>query len=256
MLQLKRQASLDLLNKLIIEQYIFSITCCLSYLVRGNKFYEVVSLVNNVLILRHGIRLDIDDNTYWKHYVKRKEDVPLSARGIVQAQETAEFLKNQHITYIFCSPFFRTLQTAHEVAQKLSLPIHIEYGFMEMLHPEWFSAYPVLLTKEEAASIFVSVNRDYQSIVYPEYPETDYEGAVLQRVKKALDQVIAHYDGTLLIVGHGASTESVAKALMLPDPLEGFDGKMCALNKYVRINDQWKLEFATTEHLSAESILN
>jgi len=213
-------------------------------------------LVNEVFILRHGIRLDIDDKAYWRHYLKRNDDVPLSNRGIIQAEETGEFLKKENVRHIFSSPFFRTLQTAQAVAAKLNLPINVEYGFMEMLNPDWFPAYPELLTQEEALSIFPSINRDYESIVQPEYPETDYEVVVLNRVKKALDQIIMNYDGTILIVGHGASTESAAKALMLPNDWQGFDGKMCALNKYVHENGKWTFAFGTTEHLSTESILN
>ncbi|MBS4202139.1 histidine phosphatase family protein [Bacillus sp. FJAT-49732] len=213
-------------------------------------------MVNEVFVLRHGIRLDIDDKAYWRHYLKRKDDVPLSNRGIIQAQETGEFLKKENIKHIFSSPFFRTLQTAQAVATKLNLPINVEYGFIEMLNPDWFPAYPELLSKEEAASIFPSINRDYESIVRPEYPETDYEGVVLHRVKKALDEIITTYDGSILIVGHGASTESAAKALMLPDSWEGFNGKMCALNKYVYDDEKWSFAYGTTEHLSAESILN
>ncbi|MBS4178727.1 histidine phosphatase family protein [Lederbergia citrea] len=213
-------------------------------------------MVNEVFILRHGIRLDIDDKAYFRHYLKRKDDVPLSSRGIIQAEETGEFLKNQHVTHIFSSPFFRTLQTAQAVASKLNLPINVEYGFIEMLNPNWFPADPELLTKKEALSVFPNINPDYESFVQPEYPETDYEGVVLHRVKKALDEIILRYDGTILIVGHGASTESAAKALMLPGSLEGFDGKMCALNKYVRENGKWTFAYCTTDHLSAESILN
>ncbi|NIK78707.1 broad specificity phosphatase PhoE [Paenibacillus castaneae] len=165
-------------------------------------------MVDKIFILRHGIRLDIDDKTYWRHYLKRRDDVPLSHRGITQAQETGEFLKNENVSHIFCSPFFRTLQTAHIVAEKLDLPIHIEYGFIEMLNPDWFATSPELVSLEEASEIFPRVNSEYRSYVQPQYPETDYEGAVLHRVKEALDQIIERYDGTILIVGHGASTES------------------------------------------------
>ncbi|MBO0992885.1 histidine phosphatase family protein [Bacillus sp. SD088] len=213
-------------------------------------------MVNEIIFLRHGIRLDVDDNKYCRHYLKRKKDIPLSHRGIIQAEETGEFLKKENVDYIFCSPFFRTLQTAQEVAEKLDKSFNIEHGFIEHLNQDWFPDYPETISKEEALSIFPNVNPNYESLVRPTYPEIDYEVDVLNRVKKTLDAIMENYDGTILVVGHWASAESGAKALMYPEPLDGFNFKMCALNKYVRSNDKWTFAYGSTEHLSEESLLN
>ena len=117
-------------------------------------------MVNEIIFLRHGIRLDVDDKDYYRHYLKRQDDIPLSYRGIIQAEETGEFLKQEKLHHIFSSPFFRTLQTAQAAAAKINLQINVERGFAEMLNPNWFAGFPELLSKEEALSIFPSMNPD------------------------------------------------------------------------------------------------
>ncbi|NIK78068.1 broad specificity phosphatase PhoE [Paenibacillus castaneae] len=209
--------------------------------------------LNTIIILRHGIRLDIDDEHY-HHYLKRPHDMPLSIRGITQAKETGQFLKSEPIDHIFASPFFRTLQTAHFVAEAVGRTVNIESGLIEMLKPEWFPAYPTLMSLEEASSVFSSVNPGYRPLFEPEYPETDYNVGVFERIKSTLNVISEQYGGTILIVGHGASTQTAARVLAHPESPDGFDGKMCALNKYVRQGDKWNLEYATTKHLSAESV--
>ena len=42
-------------------------------------------------------------------------------------------LQKEKIDHIYCSPFLRTVQTAHQVANELSLPVKIEYGLSEGL---------------------------------------------------------------------------------------------------------------------------
>src|SRR6476659_4624576 len=128
------------------------------------------------------MRLDLEDEAYWRHYAKRIDDTPLSANGIKQAQETAELIKDEGIKHIFASPFFRTLQTANIIAQKLDLKVNIEYGFMEQLAEIWFSAFPEIIPQEEAFEIFSNINKDYKSFVMPAFPENVSKIDVFERV--------------------------------------------------------------------------
>lgn len=213
-------------------------------------------MVNEILFLRHGIRLDVDDPIYYRHYLKRVGDIPLSSRGIKQAEETGEYLKNnEKIDWIFVSPFFRTLQTAQIIAEKLSVPIHVEHGFIEHLNQDWFPTYPEVLSLEEAATIFPNINKEYTSLVQPTYPEiSDHD--VYNRLKQTIKTVIDKYTGNILVVGHWASVESSAMVLVHPRKLEGFNVEMCALNKLIRENQQWRVVHSSTDHLSEESLKN
>src|SRR5699024_2099644 len=143
--------------------------------------------LQKIYFLRHGIRLDVDDKRYWQHYVKDTDDVPLSYRGLIQAEETAEFLQDKNIDYIFSYPFFRTLQTADIIAEKLNVKVNIEHGLIENLG--FFSEYPKVLSIEEAVKIFPQVDSSYETLVQPKFPEKSYEGDVYARVKKTIDKI-------------------------------------------------------------------
>ena len=41
--------------------------------------------------------------------------------------------QDENIQHIYASPFLRTVQTAHQVADVLSVPVRIEYGLSEGL---------------------------------------------------------------------------------------------------------------------------
>ena len=60
-----------------------------------------------ILLVRHG-------QTEWNLLTKvqGKADVELNEQGIKQAEETRNYLKNEKIDLILCSPLKRTMQTA------------------------------------------------------------------------------------------------------------------------------------------------
>ncbi|MDB5085046.1 MAG: Phosphoglycerate mutase [Bacilli bacterium] len=206
-------------------------------------------MINSVYLLRHGMRLDIDDKMYWPYYAKRPHDTPLSHNGIQQATENADFLKDAGVKHIFCSPFFRTIQTANIVADKLGLQVNIEHGFIELLNSDWFNDFPDIIPNDEAKIVFSNVNKDYKSFVRPQFPETSSEVDVFVRVKQTMEYIFEYYEeGPILIVGHGASMWETARSFV--DPPEGFNTKMCALNHFIREEEKWRLVLSTTDHLS------
>jgi broad specificity phosphatase PhoE len=85
-----------------------------------------------VWIARHGSRLDFIDLN-WFNEADRPYDPPLATEGEIQAQELGHKLKSAPIAHIFASPFLRTVQTAHIIADILNLPIKLEAGFSEWL---------------------------------------------------------------------------------------------------------------------------
>lgn len=60
-----------------------------------------------ILLTRHG-------QTEWNvlKKVQGKADIELNEKGIQQAEETREILKNEKIDLILCSPLKRAIQTA------------------------------------------------------------------------------------------------------------------------------------------------
>ncbi|MEO1287799.1 MAG: histidine phosphatase family protein, partial [Chloroflexota bacterium] len=86
-----------------------------------------------IYLVRHGHRLDEDDKRWYEKVNGNKYDSPLSDTGTDQAQKLASRLQSEPIDWIFSSPYYRALQTAHPVAEALDLPIYVENGVGEWL---------------------------------------------------------------------------------------------------------------------------
>ena len=199
-----------------------------------------------VWIARHGNRLDFI-NPEWFNTAIRRYDPPLSDDGFVQAAELGQRLKSEQIKHIFASPFLRTIQTANEIAQILDLPIKLEAGLGEWHNGEWMTESPETHPQEFLQQKFPLIDWNYQSHLYPQYPETNED--VNRRTAATVKQLVSEYSEDILIVGHGASVYGVTQGLVanLPESKVA----LCSLTKIVGNGDDWNLEFyADTSHLS------
>lgn len=85
-----------------------------------------------VVIVRHGHRLNWVQEDWGVEWQKnRPNDSPLSDVGLQQARELAQYLTQRPVSVIYASPYFRTLQTANEIALLSGVPIHVENGISE-----------------------------------------------------------------------------------------------------------------------------
>ena len=192
-----------------------------------------------VWLCRHGNRLDFV-NPEWKG-----DDPPLSEDGVIQAKETAVRLKDEGIDNIYVSPFLRTVETAHHIANALKLKIKVECGISEWLNPEWFPAFPKLNSLFDLKKQFPHVDLSRKSYFKPTFPET-LETAKARSVK-TVKTIIDDCHGDLLIVGHGLTVASASQALLGEKIYPG----LCALVKINIHNGTPVLELqGETSHLS------
>jgi len=189
-----------------------------------------------VWIARHGSRLDFIDLN-WFNEAERPYDPPLAAEGEIQAQELGQKLKSAPIAHIFASPFLRTVQTAHIVADILDLPIKLEAGLSEWLNPDWMSTKPEILPLEILKEDYLRIDTSYQPHVIPRYPETEEQ--LNQRVSSTAQHLVNNFSEDILIVGHSASVVGSAKALV-PD-LPEIKASFCCLLQIQRLTLDWKL---------------
>ncbi len=210
------------------------------------------AMTQTICIARHGNRLDFVDPEWWKT-AARPYDPPLSPDGVVQARELGQRLLAEHVGHVFSSPFLRSLETAHEVANILDLSVKVETGLCEWLNPHWFPAMPEMLRPETRAQRFPRIDTSYRARVPGTYPETG-EWA-LRRAGETAVRLAAEFAENILLVGHGASVLG-ATAGLLGEPVEGADRllpavRCCCLVKLVRGAGQWVMELAgDTSHLS------
>ncbi|KAF8337407.1 uncharacterized protein EI90DRAFT_3287027 [Cantharellus anzutake] len=101
--------------------------------------------LDTIYISRHGFRLSWVTND-WRSETGLERDPPLAAYGVTQAKQLAawiaSFPEEKKPTAIFCSPFYRTLQTATPIAESLGIPIYVEHALIPEVYlgiAEWYS---------------------------------------------------------------------------------------------------------------------
>ena len=62
----------------------------------------------------------------------KKYDFPLTPKGILQSQQTAEYFKNNPIAHIYSSPLKRGFETANTIASKLNMEVTILEALREV----------------------------------------------------------------------------------------------------------------------------
>jgi len=196
-----------------------------------------------LILTRHGERLDLVD-PQWKLTAANPHNPPLSRRGEEQAHRTGVLLKDAGITRIFCSPFYRCLQTAHGIATGMggNVTICVDDGAVEMLNMSWFPGRPAGTAAHEASKLFKHefplIDDTYVSHLVAKFPESldpaamkegcncglcqnwrefsecDGTNHVNTRAATFVDHLVKTYPNeTILVVGHGASMEAAYLAL-------------------------------------------
>ena len=202
-------------------------------------------MVDTVWIARHGNRQDFVDPD-WPKTAARPYDPGLSPDGIVQAQKLAARLEAERIAAIFSSPFLRTVQTAHAIAELLRIPVYLEAGFSEWFNDEWFPAAPETAPGEELRERFPRVDLSYESHVLPSYGEGESEA--MRRSAEAAHAIADRFDEPVLFLGHGVSVAGISKGL---DPdAEIHECGMCCLFRLDRNHEGWEMKLcADVSHL-------
>jgi len=84
--------------------------------------------MNRLYLVRHGENLA----NVTKELSCRKVNYPLNVKGLLQAQQTAEYFADKGIHELYSSPLVRAVQTAQVIGQRLALPVTIMDEFLEM----------------------------------------------------------------------------------------------------------------------------
>lgn len=141
--------------------------------------------------LRHGERAD-------RHFTNRpnliKYDPCLTEKGLIQAQQSAERIRNLVPNglsmHVVCSPFLRTIETASFVSKAFGVPLHVEKGFGEMLLDFDFPSNPVNTLK------FFNKKEDLQKELGCELVENKHltEAKFPESVEQGYNRVIQNWN--------------------------------------------------------------
>lgn len=136
-------------------------------------------------------------------------DIPLNAQGRIEAQKTAEALKDVTFDKVFCSPLSRALETCKAVVGKF--PITIDARLIERNFGEY-----------EGKSLQIMIDEGF----WKETGTQTFNGGeslsrVISRVYSFLDEITEKYsEKNVLIVAHGG-IGMVVKSYFLGKPEDG-----------------------------------
>ncbi len=192
-------------------------------------------MTQTLWIVRHGNREDFG-NPSWARTAERPYDPALSADGERQAQEAGSSLRGQTIHRIFASPFLRTIQTAHHIADAVDLPVALEPGIGEVLPA--VQEMPALLAEEERKRRFARIDSAYSPAGTLVYPENEADGHLRsgQTVQQLAD---AHPEHNLLFVTHASPVIGIVRHLT--GIQEKISVPLCAIFTLQRNGHGWQL---------------
>ncbi|KAG2219396.1 hypothetical protein INT45_010972 [Circinella minor] len=211
-------------------------------------------VVKTIYITRHGYREDWVNET--PHLpTGRPHDPPLSKLGLKQARELGNYLQDKGIERVYCSPFYRCLQTVSPLIKDTGIPLYIDNSVAEwygLAYSEYRLPAPI---KELQENHFPFIRTDYtSSIELPTSTETMQQ--CHERTKEGLDTLIEQLDKeengpeTILLVGHAASVITAIRAL-LNNVKYPSSPSTASVSKLIRNGKDWDIVFnADTTHLS------
>lgn len=86
----------------------------------------------HIIMIRHG-----ESQGNAEGFFAGQTDIPLTPLGHLQAERTAEYLKNRKIDRIYSSDLIRAMQTAEPTARMHGLPVIPEPGLREIFGGKW-----------------------------------------------------------------------------------------------------------------------
>lgn len=147
-------------------------------------------------MVRHG---EIASNV--KRIYAGRSSEKLTEKGLVQAKEVSEKLKNYQVTAIYTSPIYRAVQTATIIREIIGLDFQIEDSFREIEMGPWEG-----LSEEEIAVSYPNEWHIWQtSPAELKLPGRETLEELLGRVLKGIQIIYQNSpDGTLVVISHVA----------------------------------------------------
>lgn len=184
-------------------------------------------MANVIYLVRHAENVA----NLTKEFSCRKIDYPLTEKGRLQAQQTAEYFAGKNIQAIFCSPLKRARETAEIIAHRLGL----EAKLLEQLREINVGRLEDMPPTAEAWDIHNQIVADW---ILGKH-ETGFPGGenyllLRRRFYDALRLAVAGRDGeNVILVGHGGMFSFTIHDLcpaMNPEVLYTVENHNCSIS--------------------------
>ena len=170
-----------------------------------------------LIIVRHGNSIG-----NFKRIFIGQTDWGLSEVGEEQVKRLTEYLKDFHIDEIYSSDLCRAYNTVLPTAERLGLEIHKREGLREIYAGEWEQK-----TFVELAEKFPETYWTFQNDIGNAHPDGGEKiSDVFERIKVAIEEIIAENDGKTVLVGTHATVIRVMNCLWhggTLDTLQNYD---------------------------------
>lgn len=153
--------------------------------------------MNTIYLVRHA------ENTanLTKEFSHKLVDYSLTAKGIIQAQQTAEYFQDKNIAEIYSSPLKRARETAAIIAQKLHLPVGVVEQFREVNVGSLEGRPP----DAENWALHERIMQDWKEGRHETtFPDGENYTMLLARMRSGLQEISAHKNNrNCIVVAHG-----------------------------------------------------
>jgi broad specificity phosphatase PhoE len=175
--------------------------------IRWQKVSPYLMSKNHLYLLRHGE----NPANLSKQFSNRQVDFPLTEKGVIQAQQTADYLSRQNIRDIYSSPLRRAAQTATIIADRLGLDVEVNESFREI-------DVGALEGRPATAAAWALhnqiINAWYDGAHETAFPKGENYDALWARYYGGLLAAISgRSDEQILVVGHGGIQTVILKDL-------------------------------------------
>ena len=173
------------------------------------KKQEANRHLNTLFFIRHGE----NKANITKEFSYRTVDYPLTAKGILQAQQTAEYFADAELDEIYSSPLLRARQTAEIFAQPHSLLVTLVEEFRDLNVGDLEGQPPTAQSWDIFKQVLDSWLTGNPAAAFPG-GENYFQ--LIARLQAGLVRVVAGKEGkSIAIVAHG-STPIFTLAALVP----------------------------------------
>ena len=193
--------------------------------------------MTQIILARHG-------ETEWnvEEIFRGRIDIELNETGIKQAELLAEHLSNIKIEAIYSSPLKRALRTAEMMANYHQLEVEIAPGLIDLDYGKW-QGLPHQEVKGKYKELYKEWNRNPHQV---KMPAGESLNDVRERAIGVVDEIIAKYEGTAVLISHRVVNKVLICALLGLDNSHFWNIKQdtCGVTTFTYENER----FILTKH--------
>jgi len=193
-----------------------------------------------IILVRHG-------ETEWnvQQVFRGRIDIELNETGLRQAGLLAEYLSGVNIDAVYSSPLRRALKTAEAIASPHKLEVKIAPGLMDFDFGKW-QGLPQQEVKRRYKELYAQWIKNPHLI---KMPDGESLSDVRERALKVVDEVVAKYEGTVVLVSHRVVNKVLICALLGLDNSHFWNIRqdVCGTTTFIYENER----FILTKHNDA-----